>query len=398
MPVPTPFHPRTSALCVTYKWKDWGDFHSVSAYSISPEREYNAVRQGAGLIDVTPLHKYDVRGPDAGAFLAHLTVRDLRRLPVGRVVYLCWCDDAGRVIDDGTCSRLAPRHYRLTANEPAFHWLSRQAAPFDVTVEDTTHRLGALAIQGPMAREVLRAVTDADLDALRFFGTVSARLDGTDVVLTRTGYTGDLGYEVWVDAERAVAVWDALMADGKDYGLMPVGLQAMDICRIEAGFILHGVDYFGAFHAVTEAQMSTPFELGLGWTVKLGKEGRRRFIGSRALAAEKDRGRRWALVGLDIDWEALERLYDEYGLPPALPSAAWRSPVPVYKRGRMVGHATSGTWSPILKKNLALATVEAEAAEVGHRLEIEWTAEWARRTLPATVVETPFFDPERKRA
>ncbi|MCG8417247.1 MAG: aminomethyltransferase family protein [Proteobacteria bacterium] len=395
MPLPTPLHPRTSALCVTYLWKEWAGYHAVRAYSTSPEREYNAVRQGAGLIDVTPLYKYDVTGEDAAAFLSRVMVRDVAELKIGRVAYLCWCDDDGKVIDDGTCARLAPNHYRVTAAAPAYHWLSHNAARFRVTIEDTSAKLAALALQGPMSRHILRHVCDADLDAVKFFGLVETRFDGVHGVLTRTGYTGDLGYELWVQSEQALALWDSLMMHGRDYGLEPFGLDTLDICRIEAGFILHGVDYHGAHQALTEAQKSTPLELGLGWTVTLE---RGPFIGSRALAAERERGQKWDLVGLDIDWQATEELYDQYGLPPALSMAAWRTPIPVYRKGRQVGRASSGTWSPLLKKNLALATVQADCSAVGTVLDIEMTVEWERRTVPATVVKTPFFDPARKKS
>lgn len=396
MPIPTPFHPRTSELAVTYRWKDWSGYYAVCTYDISPEREYNAIRQGAGLLDVTPLYKYEVRGRDAGRFLSRVMVRDVARMKVGRVQYLCWCDDHGKVLDDGTCTRFAEDHFRVTAAAPSYQWFMRHAHGFDVRIEDSTDRLAALALQGPTSRAILARVADTDMDALRFFGATETTLAGVPGVITRTGYTGDLGYELWVENEHALALWDALVDVGKDHGLVPIGLDTLDICRIEAGFIMQGVDYISAHHALTEAQKSSPFEIGLGWTVTLGK---RSFVGAAALAHEKARGSRWAVVGLDIDWPAVEALYEEYGLPPALPAAAWRTPVPVYRgKGRQVGRATSGAWSPILKKNLALATVRSEYAAVGTRLDIEMTVEWERRTVPATVVKMPFFDPPRKRA
>lgn len=395
MPLPTPFHPRTSELCVTYHWKEWAGYYAVCTYGLSAEREYNAVRQGAGLLDVTPLYKYDITGPDSGVFLARMMVRNVAKMKVGRVRYLCWCDDHGKVIDDGTCARLGPQHYRLTAAEPSSHWLARHAAPYDVTIEDTTDKYAALALQGPTSRDLLSQICDADLDGLKFFGLTETQFDGAPGILTRTGYTGDLGYELWVENEHALALWDCLIAHGKSYGLEPIGLDTLDICRVEAGFILHGVDYYGAPQALIESQKSTPYELGLGWTVKLG---RGPFIGSRALAREKEQGRKWAFVGLDISWEAIEALHDEYGLPPSLPAAAWRTAIPVYRDGKQVGRATSGTWSPILKKNLALATVTADSSAVGTVVDIEMTVEWERRLVPATIVQTPFFDPERKKA
>lgn len=396
MPQPTPFHERTRERCITYQWKYWAGYYAVCTYGLSPEREYNAIRQSAGLLDVTPLFKYDVRGPDAAAFLSRLMVRNLSKLKVGRMTYLCWCDDAGKVLDDGTCARLAEDHFRVTSAAPSFHWFTRHASPYDVAIEDLTDQMAALALQGPTSRDILREVTDVDMDALRFFGITEAMFDGHPGWLSRTGYTGDLGYELWVANDHALGLWDSLEAAGRAHGLEPVGLDALDTTRVEAGFILQGVDYVSARDAMIAEQTSTPFELGLGWTVKL--KDRDPFLGQAALEAEKAQGRRWALVGLDIDWPALEQLYARYGLPPQLPAGAWRTAVPVYCEGEQVGRATSGTWSPILKKNIALATVAAEYAEEGSELEIEMTVEWKRQSVPARVTKTPFFDPERKRA
>ncbi len=396
MPLPTPFHERTREACVTYKWKDWAGYYAPCAYGLSPEREYNAIRQGAALLDVSPLFKYDVTGSDAGAFLARVMVRDVSKLKVGRMTYLCWCDDHGHVLDDGTVAKLGDEHYRVTSAAPALHWLSRHARPFDVTIEDLSSRVAALALQGPTSRALLREVCDADMERLGFFGIEKTRFTSGEGWLSRTGYTGDLGYELWVDREQALALWDALAAEGKRWGLEPVGLDALDIARVEAGFILRGVDYTGANEAFVAAQKSTPFELGLGWCVKL--EAREPFIGQAALERAKEHGAAWALVGLEIDWVTIERLYDALGLPPRVPSAAWRGMVPIYAEGRQVGRASSGTWSPTLKKNIALATVESEYAALGTTLHIEWTIEWERKTVPAWVAEKPFFDPERKRA
>ena len=348
MPKPSPFHPRTQALCTSYRWKSWAGYHAVCSYDICHEREYNAFRQAAGLIDVSPLYKYDIQGADAAAFLTRVTTRNLHLLKTGRVVYLCWTDDRGKVIDDGTCARLDEHHFRITAAEPMYHWFIQHADGFDVEVVDTSTSLAALALQGPTARLILNDVCDRSLNQLKFFGLTHTRLNGVDCVITRTGYTGDLGYEVWMPQAGALAVWDALMEGGRPHGIHPAGLDALDVCRIEAGFIMMGVDYTGAFHAVIDSQKSTPYELGLGWTVKLDHP--ESFIGQRALREEKQGGSAWTLVGLDISWEATEALYDEYELLPALSSNAWRTPVPIYADGRQIGRATSGVWSPILKK------------------------------------------------
>jgi aminomethyltransferase len=396
MPLPTPFHPRTAALCSSLFWKEWAGCHAVRSYDTCHQREYFALRHAAGLIDVSPLYKYEVWGAGAGEFLAEVLVRDPRKMAVGRVSYLCWCDDAGKLLDDGTVSRLDQDHYRVTAAEPAGAWFERHIRGRRVTVRDVTERLAALALQGPNSREILRQVCDADLDALRFFRVVPATIEGAAVHLSRTGYTGDLGYEIWIRNDDALDVWDAIMAAGRAYRIEPVGLDALDVARVEAGFIMNGVDYFGAQHCMIESRKSSPFELGLGWTVKLDRDP---FIGQRALREERGSGSPWSLVGLEIDWDEFEALHDEVGLPPNVPSGAWRTALPVYsERGRQIGQATSGTWSPILKQNLALASVESRAAAIGTRLQIEVTVEYRRRQVTATVARTPFFNPGRKRA
>ncbi len=396
MPVPSPFHPRTSELCTSLLWKDWAGYYAVRSYDTSPEPEYHAIRHAAGMLDVTPLFKYEVRGRDAAEFLSWVMVRDIGKLKRGRMTYLCWCDDDGKVVDDGTVAHLGDNHYRVTAAEPALAWLHRQAHGFDVQIEDTSRALGALALQGPSSRDILVDVAGADVAKLRYFAITAARIDGVDVWISRTGYTGDLGYEVWVPRDACLRVWDVLLEAGRPYRILPVGLDALDMTRVEAGFIMNGVDYFSAHQCPIESRKSTPYEIGLGWTVKTEREP---FVGREALRAEQKRGSRWRFVGLEIDWDAYEALFATYGLPPQVPVGAWRSPVPVLDvTGQQVGQATSGAWSPILKKNLALASVHWEHGESGNHLQIEVTAEYRRRFIPATVVSLPFFDPERKRA
>jgi aminomethyltransferase len=384
----------------------------VCSYRSCHEPEYFAIRHAAGLIDVTPLFKYEVHGPDAAVFLAQLTVRNISKLGVGRVTYLCWCDDAGKIIDDGTVARLEKDYFRVTAAEPSLSWFERMARGFRVTIEDSTQRFGALALQGPNSRAILKQVSDADMDSLKFFRIVSARLDDVEVFISRTGYTGDLGYEIWVDTVSsgdspgsagspgsntpAERVYEAVIEAGRDYGLLPAGLDALDVTRVEAGFIMNGVDYFSAHHCLTEMRKSSPYELGLGWTVKLDRDP---FIGQRALKREKHAGSSRQFVGLDIDWTELEKVFAGYGLPPEISTAAWRDGRPVYDReGRWIGQATSGAWSPALKKNLALAQLGSSFATPGETVEIELTAEYRRHRVPATVVKPPFFNPPRKRS
>jgi aminomethyltransferase len=396
MPEPSPFHSRTSRLCTSKAWKDWAGYYAPRYYDASHEPEYYAFRHSAGLIDVSPLFKYEITGPDADAFLSRMTVKDVTALPVGRVTYLCWCDDRGKVIDDGTVSRLAEDHYRLTAAEPSVSWLKGLARDYRVTVEDSTDRIGALALQGPESRAILDQVADMDVAGLRFFRTARTAIAGVDVRISRTGYTGDLGYEIWVDGDDAGAVYDALTEAGRSHGMLPAGLDALDVARIEAGFIMNGVDYFSAHHALVEARKSSPYELGLGWTVQLD---RGPFIGRDALRREAELGLGLVLVGLDVSWVQLEEVFAAYGLPPELSTRAWRDGRPVYdRRGRWIGKATSGTWSPTLKRNLALAALPPEHAAEGNTVAFEITAEYERHTVDAVVVKPPFFDPPRKRA
>jgi glycine cleavage system T protein (aminomethyltransferase) len=396
MPIGTPFHPRTSELCTSLFYKDWAGYYTVCSYDTCHEREYYALRNAAGLIDVSPLFKYEVHGKDAAAFLSRVMVKDINELEVGRCSYLCWCDDKGKVLDDGTVFRIDDTYFRVAAAEPTLSWLMRQSRRFDVTIKDSSDEIGTLSLQGPTSRDILKNVSDADLDALRYFGLTKAKLDGVDVVISRTGFTGDLGYEIWVERAQALEVYDAIMAAGRDYRIQPVGLDAMDVTRIEAGYIMNGVDYFSSNTCAIESRKSSPYEIGLGWAVDLDRDP---FIGQDALKAEKANGSAWATVGLVYDWPAFERLFAEFGLPPQLPGGVWRAPIPIYnQKGVQVGQGTSGAWSAVLKDNLALATIQSAYAEPGTALQIEVTVEYERRRVPAIVTKTPFFDPPRKRA
>lgn len=391
----TPFHERTSALAQGHAWRRWAGHTVLGSYELHHDREYAAVRNGAGLIDVSPLYKYHIHGRDAQRLLDRMLPRDMNRCDVGQVLYTPWCDVRGKVIDDGTVTRLDDRRYRLTSADPSLRWLSQNAVGLDVEIEDVSRSLAALALQGPRSREILAAVADADVDTLRFFRMTEGSIRGVPVAISRTGYTGDLGYEVWVPSDSALPVWDALTETGRDYGLMPTGILALDVARIEAGLLMIEVDYISAHHALIDSQLSTPYELGLGWTVRLDKGP---FNGQAALVAEHAAGPEWAFVGIEVEWAALEQLYGEVGLPPRLPTVAWRTSVPVFAGGVQVGYATSGCWSPLLKTYIALAHVEARYATPGTAVLMEVTVEHRRRRAAAKVVKTPFFDPPRKKA
>lgn len=396
MPIQTPFFERTSALCTSMKYKEWAGYYAVCSYDTIHDPEYYAFRNSAGLLDVTPLFKYRVKGPDAAAFLSRIMVRNISKLEVGRVSYCCWCDDKGKVVDDGTVMRRAEHEFFVTSADPCFSWFSRFMRGYNVELTEISDQIAGLALQGPTSRDILKQVCDADLDALKFFATRKANAGGFEIYVSRTGYTGDLGYELWVENQHALKLWDAVMAAGKNYDIRPAGLDALDNTRVEAGLILKDVDYFNSLHALIDDRTSSPYEISLGWTVDLKRDP---FNGQAALQAEKQRGSKWAIVGLDIDWPELEELYYKRGLPPVVGSHAWRSSIPIYTsidKETQAGYATSGTWSPILKKNIALATVEKKYDKPGAKLQIEVSVEHKKHTVTATVTKTQFYNPERK--
>ncbi|QQS40444.1 MAG: aminomethyl transferase family protein [Acidobacteriota bacterium] len=396
MPKPSPFHERTSELCRSLNWKDWAGYHAVVSYQEHHEQEYFAFRHAAGLMDATPLFKYEIKGPDAVYLLNRVMAKEISRLAEGRVTYCCWCDDDGKVLDDGTVSRLGKEHFRITAAEPFLHWFILNSRSLNVSIEDITSEYGMLALQGPLSREIIARAAGEEASSLGFFRLMRGSVGGRDVTITRTGYTGDLGYEIWCRNADALAVYDTLMDRGRDHQLMPAGLAALDVARVEAGFIMNGVDYFSANHCLTHDRKSTPYELGLGWSVDLDREN---FIGRDALKREKANGSRWRFVGLEYDWDAFEAIFAKFDLPPETPAGAWRTPVPVFGMdGEQIGQATSGAWSPTLKKNLALASLRSGQFRIGERVQIEVTAEYERKLCPATVAEPMFYDPKRKRA
>ncbi len=396
MPIKSPFFERTSALCNSMQWKEWAGYYAVSSYETIHDIEYFAFRNAAGLLDVTPLYKYLVKGRDAATFLSRIMVRDITKLKVGRVAYCCWCTDEGKVIDDGTVMRRDEDLFFVTSADPCFSWFSRFLRGYDVTLEDVSTKNAGLALQGPTSRDILSQVVGESILGLRYFGTAEFSLDNYQVFISRTGYTGDLGYEIWVDNQNALKLWDSIMEAGRDYDLRPAGLNALDITRIEAGLILKDVDYYNALHVLIDDRKSSPFEISLDWTVNLD---RIPFIGQKALKAEKAAGSEWAVVGLDINWPEVESLYAKYDLPPEIDTHAWRSSIPLYAdktKRKQIGYATSGTWSPLLKKNIALATIQSDYSTIGKEIQIEATVEHVRHTVTASVHRPQFFNPERK--
>jgi aminomethyltransferase len=285
--------------------------------------------------------------------------------------------------------------FRWTAADPSLRWLTQNAVGLDVAIEDVSEQIAALALQGPMSGRLLHAVADADIRGLKYFRMTRGHIAGVPVDISRTGYTGDLGYEIWMPWDRAVEVWDALMEKGRPFDVHAAGMLALDVARVEAGLLLIDVDFNSSKKALIDAQKYTPYEMGLGRLVQLHAGP---FVGQKALAAEQRRGPAKQIVGLDISWPAIESLYDAIAMPPQVATTASRVAVPVYRGGRQVGRATTTTWSPVLKKLIALATVSAANAGDGTTLEIEITIEAVRSRVPATVVKTPFFNPPRKTA
>ncbi|MEW5915068.1 MAG: aminomethyltransferase family protein [Gemmatimonadota bacterium] len=377
------------------QWRRWAGFLVASAYEMSHEREYHAIRSSAALFDVSPLKKYNISGRDATRLLDRVVTRNVAACQPCQVLYTPWCDSRGKVVDDGTLHRLGDNQFRLTSAEPNFAWLHDNARGMQVELEDTSDRVAALSLQGPLSRTILEQAAQRDLKGLKYFRLTNATIAGASVAISRTGYTGDLGYEVWLDAGDALAVWDALVTVGEPYGITPAGMLALDIARIEAGLILLDVDYISARRALIPGQLSSPYELSLGWTVKLDKGP---FNGAPALRREQTHGAEWQLVGLEIDWLSLESLFESMGLAPRLSATASRVSVPVYSDGKQIGYATSSTWSPLLKRFIALAHLEAPMATPGRSVEFEITVEHRRLRATARVRKLPFFDPERKRA
>src|ERR687897_1077407 len=283
MPIGTAVHERTFALCESLNYREWSGYYAVSAYEGHHEHEYNAIRNAAALIDVSPLFKYLVSGADASRFVDRLITRDVSKMAVGQVYYTPWCDERGHVIDDGTVSRLDQARFRWTAADPSLRWFRQNAAGMEVGIEDISEQVAALALQGPTSARVLRAVAEANIESLKYFRVTSGTIAGVKVDISRTGYTGDLGYEIWIPANKAIKVWDALMEGGKPFDIKPAGMLALDVARVEAGLLLIEVDFFSSKKAMIRAQKYSPYELGLGRLVTLDKG---RFVGQAALRRE----------------------------------------------------------------------------------------------------------------
>jgi aminomethyltransferase len=379
MMLTTPFHSRVAAACELNSWGSWKGYTTPDAY-FDVELEYFAVRSTVGVFDLSPMNKYRVRGPDAQAYLNRLVTRDITKIGVGRVGYSVWCNDAGQVMDDGTIFRLAEDDYRICAYARAIDWLHWSALGFDVSIEDETDAVAALAVQGPTSCSALTAMGLEGLAGLKPFGIARFDFEGDTLLVSRTGFTGDLGYELFIDPSRAEVLWDRLFEAGKPYLIKPFGTHALEMARIETGFLQAGVDFVPAEAGVRTGRSRSPFELGLGWLVDLDKPV---FNGRKALLEEKKRGSRYRFAILDVD-----------GNKPANHSF-------ILKGKKQVGTVTSAAWCPTAKTNVAFAQIEMPHGNVGDQLvaEIYYQRElqWTRILAPCKVIDTPVFDPPRRR-
>jgi len=379
----TPFHARARELSQVDSFIPWAGYTTVDVFT-SMEQEYFAIRNATTLYDLTPMVKYRIVGPDALAYLNRLVSRDLSKLKPDRVAYCVWCNDAGQLVDDGTVFRLGADEYRLCTADRQIDWLLDSAIGFDVKIEEITEQIAALSMQGPTSCAVLKNAGLLGLELLKPFDIGRFTLAGYPIVVSRTGFTGDLGYELWMAPEAAEAIWDALMAAGRSRGIRAIGSQALNIARLEAGFLSPHVDFVSAEHTIRTGRDRSPLELGLGWLVDFEKG---HFNGRRALLAERERGPRRQLVGLDIE-----------GNKPAHNSLLYTGP----KGNREIGSISSAAWSPTCKRNIALAMVDAPHFQIGSIVwaEIYMNRElvWERRMSRAEVVERPFFAPSRRRA
>ncbi|HEY7332668.1 MAG TPA: aminomethyltransferase family protein [Candidatus Limnocylindria bacterium] len=395
----TPFHPRTSALNQTGLWQHWSGHLVVTRYGASDKFEYFAARNAAGIFDTSPLYKYRIAGADAERFLAGMLARDIRACPPGHAHYTTWLDDRGFVLEDGVIQHRAPDEYLLTSAEPNHAWFADRVGRLRVTVEEVSLDIGALAIQGPRSRDLVARLVPAAAQ-LPFFGLTTGTIAGHTVTVSRTGYTGDLGYEVWADAPDACDVWDVLWEAADGYGILPYGMGALYMMRIEAGLMLLGVDFDSSRFAFNDAHRSTPLELGWRWMFKGLADDDRPFIGRRALEREiAGKTSRWTMVGLVVDWEDYDRVYTAAGLIPPKDHRPVHEDWMVYDDERArVGYATSFMYSPVLQRHIALARVRPDLAKAGTRVHLEFTVDHHYQQVAAHVARLPLYNPERKTA
>lgn len=395
----TPFHERLAPLNQTGLWSHWSGHLAAVKYQMSEKFEYYAIRNRVALIDTSPLYKYRITGPDAEAYLAWLLARDVTACADGQAQYTLWCDDAGHVVEDGVVFRHAADHFLLTAAEPNLAYLTDRIGRRKVAIEEVSAEVGSLAVQGPRARSLLSKLTN-EVDQLGFFHHTPAKIGGASVSVSRTGYTGDLGYEVWVEADDAPAVWDAIAEAGEPHGALPVGMSALMMSRIEAGLVLIDVDFHSSRYAFVDSDRVTPIELGFGWMFKDLESSERQFIGRRAIEAERRDGTsRWKAVGLVVDWADWDRRYRAEGIIPPKDYTPLTWEMMLYDDdGQRVGFTTSFMYSPVLQRHIAMARVRPDLSRIGTKVNLEVTINHQYQNVVAEVSRTPLFNPARKTA
>ncbi len=393
----TPFHPRTSALNKTGLWAHWAGYLSATQYQLSEKFEYFAVRNSAGVYDTSPLYKYSIRGRGAEKFLSGVLARDIRKCRPGQAQYTIWCDDDGYVVEDGVINRLFPTEFMLSAAEPNLAYFQSLVGYDEVEIEDVSEAIASLAFQGPYSRKILAALSP-DIDELGYFHLTETKLDGSPVTVSRTGYTGDLGYEIWVPAAEALQVWDTIFAASEGYGVLPFGETALLMTRIEAGLLLIEADFTPSRFAWTDADRSTPPELGLGWMFRSIDTESRPFIGREAIRRELSDGSRWSLVGLVLDWRSWDEVYGRAGHVPPKDHTPLAQETMLYSDDEHVGFATSSMYSPMMQRHIAIAHVRPELSARGSEVSFEVTIDHHLDYVKARVTRMPFYNPPHKTA
>jgi aminomethyltransferase len=395
----TPFHDRVAALNETQLWSHWAGYLVVDRYQMSEKFEYFAIRNTAGIFDASPLFKYHIRGSDAERYLAGVMARDVRTCKPGRAQYQIWCDDRGFVIEDGVLLRTATDEFFLTSADPNLAYLRGLIGHDRVEIDEVTDDYGIIAFQGPKTREILAGLAP-EIGDLGFFHLAQPKIAKTPTIVSRTGYTGDLGYEIWVGRDEALGVWDAVMEAGRGYQTIPFGQIALLMARIEAGLILIRADFESSRYAFNDEHCSTPIELGFGWMFKNIATNDRPFIGREAIRRELAEGTsRWNMVGLVVDWREYDERYRDAGLIPPKDHLPVTWDMMVYDADtRRVGYATSYMYSPMLQRHIAIARVHPELATPGARVNLEVTINHRYELVGAEVARLPLYNPERKTA
>jgi aminomethyltransferase len=395
----TPFHPRLAELNTTQLWSHWAGYLSATQYDIAAKHEYFGVRNAVGFFDASPLYKYEVTGRDAERFLGGVLTRDIRTCRPGRAQYTIWCDSDGYVLEDGVVFRHSANDFLLTAAEPNLSFLRNQIGSLEVAVDDVSDQFAMLAVQGPRSRAALAELAP-EVNELGYFAHAPSKIAGSEVTVSRTGFTGDLGFEVRLPADNALPVLDAIMEAGVPHQMRPFGDQALNILRIEAGLPLINVEFNSSRYAFNEYERFTPDELGFGWLLRGIDDSTRPFVGRRAILAERaNKASRWKTVGISVNAREYDELFYGAGLIPPKdePPAAWETML-YDDNDERAGYATSYTYSPMMQTHIGIARVRPELAEPGTRIHVEQTVNHVYTASPATVTAMPFFNPERKTA